>query len=391
MIFDDVLIEERLKLPVPVLNETKEFKMNDIFVYLIAMTYLYNGLEDDIIDTTGKVLYIKGFNFRADIMALKDYIESEGFTMEELGIDGWQDGSSTISSYKQFLNLFTNNKNVYNHVIKQMANAPNKRIYDIYKTIYDSLMIVECNQKFFQLETGSTPKTYTDYLHYRDSDLYNSLTYIKSITDEKERQTYIFNMCDDVIFFLDQYINTDEYKTVFSRFPSVSIDYIKKYVELVINFFKSYKVELLGITTVYKLGDKYTNYIKPIDIANLSIDFLKSDNIIVKDCLNNFSNLTKEERVKVLEKVYLEISRWCELHYKDNVTNNIVSKIYDIVVSVLYKEDISSSIVDTIGSFILTEGLHNNMILKDECHYKSILDFKEKKICFDKVYISRFY
>ena len=53
MIFDDVLIEERLKLSVPVLNETKDFKMNDIFVYLIAMTYLYNGLEDDIMDTTG--------------------------------------------------------------------------------------------------------------------------------------------------------------------------------------------------------------------------------------------------------------------------------------------------------------------------------------------------
>ena len=321
---------------------------------------------------------------------LLDYIESEGFTMEELGIDKWDSGTATISSYKQFLNLFTNNKNIYNHVIKQMANAPNKRIYDIYKTIYESLMIVEHNQKFFQLGTGVTPKTYTDYLHYRDSDLYNSLIYIKSITDEKEKQTYIFNMCDDVIFYLDQYINTDEYRTVFSRFPSVSIDYIKKYVELVINFFKSYKVELLGISTVYKLGDKYTNYIKPIDIVNLSIEFLKSDNIIVKDCLNNFSSMTKEEKIKVLEKVYFEISRWCDLKLKDNVTDTIISKIYDMVVSVFYKENISNYITDTISSFILTEGLSNSTIIKDECHYKSVLNPIENRICFDKVYISRF-
>ena len=306
--------------------------------------------------------------------------------MEELGVSNFETSPATLASYKQFLNLFTNNKNVYNHVIKQMANASNKRIYDIYKTIYDALMVVEYNQKFFQLETGSTPKTYTDYLHFRDSDLYNSLIHIKSIENEKERQSYIFSMCDDIVFYLSQYIDTDEYKAIFSSFPATSVDYIKQYVETVICFFMSYKVHLLGISTVYKLGDKYLNTIRPIDGIHIFCDFLRKEKIIIKDTMQAYSVMDKKEKMAFLDKVYLEISRWVEKNFKDDL--GIREMIYGMFVDMLKQDKITDDIREVIASIVLSRTLSSTNTILDRADYKSILNMKEDSICFDKAYIS---
>ena len=43
-----------------------------------------------------------------------------------------------VLSYSQLSDMFMNNKKIYNHVIHQLTHANNKRMYDIYKDIYDA-------------------------------------------------------------------------------------------------------------------------------------------------------------------------------------------------------------------------------------------------------------
>ena len=46
---------------------------------------------------------------------------------------------------------------------------------------------------------------------------------------------------------------------MYSYFPGVSINFIQDYIYKIINWFKSWKVQLLGISTVYRLGGSGTN------------------------------------------------------------------------------------------------------------------------------------
>lgn len=389
MLFDNVLAEERLVLEIPYIRKNKNFKLSDVFTYLIAVTYIYNGLEDDIMNTTEKVLYVKGFNFKADIAALKDYVEAQGFTLKDLGVSDFDtEANRTITSISQLLDIFTNNKKIYNHVVNQMYNASNKRIYRIYKKIYDSLMTIKFTEDFFSLDTGRVPTTYTDYLHYRDTDLYNSLIYMKSIDDENTRNAYILEMFSEVIFYLDQYISTDDYKNIYSKFPTVSTEYLKKYVEKVINFFKSYKVELLGISTIYEFGNRFDNMIRPIDEIELLISFLKEENSIIKDSIDSYSSMTESEKLSVVEKVYLDISTWVEHNYPEYLSSEIIEKIAQVTLSMIKDDTATDNIREKIAEITESIELVHSPDILESINVSSKYDINEKMNIFDKAYIS---
>lgn len=309
ILFDDVELEEQLTLAIPYIDSSKHFRISDVFCYLFALTYIFNGVEDDIMDTPTKVMHIKGFNFKADMQALGAYIYEKGFTFEELGIDNFQYPTSEILTFNQLMTIFTENKKVHDHIVKQMNNADNKRIYDIYKKIYDSLMITDFNLEFFRLDNGEMAKTYTEFLEYRDSSLFRSLYNIKSITDIEARQRQIYSVISEVVYCLDEYLDNTKLKNIYQAIPSVSGDYVKQYLMKVINFFKSYKVDLLGITTLYTFDDKLSNTIKAIDDLTLSSRF--DQELIIKtiERLNFDTKSTIKDRVGLLEKIVFDISR----------------------------------------------------------------------------------
>ena len=130
------------------IRKNKNFKLSNVFLYLIAITYLYNGLSDDIMDTPEKVLYVKDLIFTADIAALKDYIEAQGFTFKRSRIDEFDYRSKLLTTISGLIKLFTTNKKIYNHAVNQLYNARNKRMYRIYKKYIDSLMITKFNTWF---------------------------------------------------------------------------------------------------------------------------------------------------------------------------------------------------------------------------------------------------
>ena len=48
------------------------------------------------------------------------------------------------------MEVYLNNKNVYDHITREMRHAESKEIYDIYKKIYDTLMVCKLNYKYFK-------------------------------------------------------------------------------------------------------------------------------------------------------------------------------------------------------------------------------------------------
>jgi hypothetical protein len=145
-----------------------------------------------------------------------------------------------------------------------MVNTSDKRTYAIYKKLYDSLMIAEYNKEAFKIGEGKYAKTYTDFLQTRDEVLYEKLVYLKGL-DVDTMHKEVADQIIEVTYAIDDCVDTYSYGYLYSYFPAVSANYIQRYISLIINFFKSWKVHLFGINTVYKFDDKWENTIQILE------------------------------------------------------------------------------------------------------------------------------
>lgn len=347
-IFDKVKLEELLTCYVPYIRQGKSFRMTDLFVFLTIINFYYMDVEDTIMDTQGKILYIKGFNFTADLAELAQYIADNHMSDELAHLAGFTVPETSILTYKQMLNIFVGNKNVYDHIIEQLRKAPTMRIYKIYKHLYDSLMILQYTNEYFKKPDGTVAKTYTEYIKYRDPTLYSELIKLKNISDLEHRRTQIVNMIDHVIYALDECFNNDDIlKFIYRYFPSHGEELIQRYILKVINFFKSYKTQMLNITIVYKIDDKWENMMRAIDnIADMISKFDLRENINIKEKIYQEIWLVFGERdsANILDKIKIDIDRLVSKYYPDNY-------------------DIRDEILNTI-----TKTLEDNMDYYDTIH-----------------------
>lgn len=400
MLFDNKMIEDELLISIPFINGNTKFRFVDVICYLFALMYLYNNVEDDIMDTQTKIMSIKGFNFRADMAALGEYIHEKGFTMEELGVSDFQMPDSYLLSYTQLMNIFTKNKKIYDHVVKQMVTADNKRIYDVYKKIYDSLMINKLTFDFFKKKDGTISKTFTEFLSNRDLILYYSILDIKKEQTESVKKQKIADIITNAVYCIEEYVDTKQYKFIFSQLPAVSAEAVKGYLYRVINFFKSYKIQIESINTIYLFDDKLENTIKMIDEVIITHCLYKDETIEMISKIQNTSKLNYEERMELLEKLYIDITYWLDKYFITNASpedrfTSLASTIKDdkYLIKDSFKSIISKlkkytkyNIVDsTIKNTSLTENekirllerIYMEITYWEEKYFKEDLEFRD--------------
>jgi hypothetical protein len=136
-----------------------------------------------------------------------------------------------------------------------------------------------------------------------------------------------------------------DFKYIFSKFPAVSGDYVRTYMLKVVNFFKSYKVHLLNISTVYKAFDKRENSIKIYEDWITSGQLEPSDYSQIISEITGDIDITKQDKIILLEKIKFDIERWEFMHLDDKY-------IFDEL-----REQIASSlnIVNAIDAVIVTD------------------------------------
>ena len=329
MLYDDVFIEDNLKIKVPVIAAYREFNIAHLFVYMTALTYLYMAekpgekISSSIMDTTSKVLYIKGFNFKSDLETLRKWIiknrryikdfpaiqkvnenneplyidaqtgevttnaKSENRTPNEpiwnfvnrttLDQFGFDDGTGQIKDINSFVDIFIHNKSIYNLVVHSMYDAPDYDIYSIWRTLYGSLMVYRNNMKFFHItdENGNErmASTLDEFLKYKDSELYRDLQYIENISDIQTRKEFIIDRIADIVYLLEEYFDKDNFGYIFDQFPGVSGHSLLDYIYTMINFFKSYKIVLRskGDYITFNSDDPSLNSIKYFDIKDTHV------------------------------------------------------------------------------------------------------------------------
>ncbi len=269
MLYDDVLIENNVNILVPVLSPSHKFNIAHLFIYMTVLTYIFNGLQDFILDVPSKLLYVSGFNFKANLESLKEYVKVDHHhSLTDFPIWNMILPTTQIKDFAQFINIYKTNYAVRKVVLKGMVNADDYREYAIWQDLYNALMRWKLNFTYFKLNNGKVATTYTEFLKEKEYLLYQSIQTIDAIEDEDTKQDYIINVCDSIIYVMEEYMKGDEFKYIFDRFPGHSSSMVAKYLQMMIDFFKSYKIVLMPRCEELDVNDPNDpdSYMRPNDV-----------------------------------------------------------------------------------------------------------------------------
>ena len=317
--------KSQLLVNLPNISTKKQFELVDVIIALYSISYIYYGAEDTILDSQEKIANILGFNMEADLAKIADHLyENHGrLSFKDLHIDQFTiPPNDEILSFEQLEEIYMTNKDILVHVREQMSNpALKKEIYDAYKFIYQSLFVMRCNMEYYSLPNGEMATTYRQFLRYKDPVLYEYIqNKIASIKNVEARQTACVNAIQSITTYLKDYIDQDlvNLDDVFAGLPSISLDFIRNYVQEVVDFFKSFKIFTHDSSILYLFDDKFQNYVILRDWILLKYLFDKSEVVKIEDYINKMNlNMSKKERVEIFDKLWISIDTWIQKHYDE--------------------------------------------------------------------------
>lgn len=374
-LYDNQDLESLLTIQVPFIEAGRDFKIADIFTFLTALGYNYNGMKDLIMDTQSKVLYVNGFNFKADLAELAALVpgKKRADTIPTVGtidhareqLENFQVPTSSIPSMSEMMKIYINNLEVRDELIKGMFEADNKHTYIIYKKLYDALMITELTFDYYKNpETGDYYRdtdgdaTFTEFLKHSDSVLYSLLIEVQMLEDDASRTQYIANIIDSITWALEEYISPDKFQGIYANIPVVSAEVVKQYIAQVINFYKSYKVDFLGMNTIYTLDDKLNGMIQLIDCMHFNRFFQKHEYLDIHEGIAKSSvDMSMDDKLRLIERIYFDIYTWAYVNGRTDLT--LTDFIYDIYYF-FYKDD-DLGIDDSIGKYNITKNIRENI------------------------------
>lgn len=313
---------DQLLVEVPEISSNSRFKLVDLIIMLFALGYMYLDTKDNIIYDPIQSIAILGFNFKTDLAELSQYVIDHGFTLEEVGLDKFINPNPVgIRTWEELEKVYLQNKEVYDKLVWLMNNANDKNEYDVYHRVYEALYITKLSFEMFREFSinGQAPKTYTEYIRNSNVGLYNVLMNCDAIQKETERRQEITRVINFIVEDIYVYLDKDIFKYVFNSIPTVSLDYIRKYIFLILDFFKSYKVDVIHSNIIYKFDDRLHNKIRVLDKMVFNYIYNRHDHIPVSDCfrLNNTFNWTED--ISLVERIYFDITYWKERHFYDYV------------------------------------------------------------------------
>ena len=381
ILFDDHYVEDRLLINLNNVypSASRKFRLVDVLCFLYALGYRYRGYKDNIISKQSKIMYVMGFNFEADLDLLASKVSQNGYTFKDLGIDNWVNPNE-ILTVNQLVEVYTNNKKIHDHLIYCMNHAENKREFDVYKMVYEALMITKFTNKIFTLPDGTIAETYTDYIRSRDAILFKLLLDVDAIDDVNERNNKISKLINDAVLQLSEYIEGEELDHVFNIFPTVSKDAIRDYVRSVIMFFKSYKVDLEAVNSILTFDDAWSNKIRVLD----DMDFIKT---LTFDSSHGNGHIGGQyEIINVIDKILNEVS----VKWKDSIDINDYATIMSIVIrDVFMRDDIVAK--DRLSNLLNTLSTCDTIHIDNEVLRQIELSFKSEFDIYDIMHVSTSY
>lgn len=217
-----------------------------------------------------------------------------------------------------FNELYTNNIEFREKLEEEILRTTDYEKYRQLKLYYECCFEANYRHELFE---GFT--TYSQYIKYRDEELYNYVQKIEEKTASMTDQSAIDMEYDDAILeicsSITTYLETDEFEFIIQNNPIIN-GYIKNFVYEMIDFIKSYTIQIKDINTILTFSDKYLNRFFIFDV----LDNIGGDSeLSYADLISHLSDkLTPDSYFDVPEEIFVEFEELIkyrqELHYKED-------------------------------------------------------------------------
>ena len=194
----------------------------------------------------------------------------------------------------------------------------------------------------------------------------------------------ILNTLDSIVYALEEYIDTTEFQALFSNIPAMSADAAKQYIVSIINFYKSYKVDFLGINTIYTIDDKLEAAIKLIDKIDFTRLFDKEERVDLREVLSELKvTHNPQDKVSLIERIYFDIYTFVEKYYHDAIIGK--EDAVELIVNTIMKSIIALN--DNFADNDMITTYYETISLSDTLSHLVTLKPKENLGITDRVWI----
>lgn len=228
-------------------NEAIETNVFELLVYVISLSILLLGYEDDIPFSSEEVSYIVGLNDEADfsefIHQFKVYFSSSD---DEDLLDMYESFDSGMNIF-EVMDTYANDKNIIDKIRNLMSKVDNFKNYDILNNVYKTMTTVNAIRTTYGVEK------YSEYLSENNVSLFERYYSLKSDGIDSDIRDEIIS----VLNFLEEKLNFNNSLDMLNDNVNEILDILKKYLYYVIEFFKSHTNDLKDLSVRYVIDDPF--------------------------------------------------------------------------------------------------------------------------------------
>lgn len=284
MMVDKSSETKNVMLSLPKITNEREVSLFHTTAILCALISKKNGFTGEIISTPSKTMSILGFNFGADFEAIRKTVQSNRLL------------DNRILTYIQNMNvysaddvnkLYVNIKELADFLVERMAETQNRKQYEAYRKIYETLMITDNVSTMFTKSDGTVATTYLDFIEDYDFAIGE---YIREIEVDAIAETV-----EHILYRLNLLLKDLRHLYIVNDSNNVTMEAVIK----LIKFFKSYTTDLTSFNILYLMDSRYSNMIKLLgNVKSVSSSIRPKTSMIVdyKDAMKYAVNLAMRDK-----------------------------------------------------------------------------------------------
>ena len=263
---------------------------------------------------------VYGFNSDVNLKDIQNVLHERhsqyqfdrGFYLSELGVEDYI-VPTRITSFDQLYEIYTTNKKCYDNLKQKMLEVADDRDEFITMNwVFEMLFTKKFDYNGYKINNWKDDaEKLEEVLQDRDYVLYAVYTKIMSESNIETRKDNIRSIMNDIINTLEYYLSYDGLDHIFVFTTIASFSALIRYIYLMINFFKSYKVYFLDPFVTYVVDNAIENNARGAGdaIAEKKINYWKQDREFHRDNVyvqgsRLFEDYYTKERLKEVLDVY---------------------------------------------------------------------------------------
>lgn len=221
--------------------------ITDLFRYGRHSHYLFGASYENVdFDNPGKDTPLTDQEYAARAIT----------ALDELGVNDFITPAASYETIEELVEVYKHDKQCYELLIDKIKEADNEDDLSTLTYLYQEMYTREFDSDFYTKSDGTNAKDLVEVLLDRNYILYESYQEIMYESNIDSRRDQIRKILNDVVETLEYYLSDDGLNYLFSFTPIESFYSIVYYIWLMINFFKSYKVQFLDPFATFMIDNK---------------------------------------------------------------------------------------------------------------------------------------